>query len=158
MWGSGNIILRNFDLCHGKRLCSQGNSLRYTLNRRLSGFSVLSGRPGEARNFLTLPVIEKRFLNILTTRCLDCQNMNENPHIQTHTLQNPHIHTHPHTHTLQNNIKPPQHKLKQNDSRKSNTMGTKNSIYFLMLLIHTYKITRKQNKSQNYILVYLTLN
>jgi hypothetical protein len=37
------------------------------------------------------------------------------PHItkptQSHPLQNPHIHTH--THTLQNNIKPPQYKLKQ---------------------------------------------
>ena len=33
----------------------------------------------------------------------------------TDTLQNPNIHTHTHTHThiLQNNIKPPQHKLKQ---------------------------------------------
>jgi hypothetical protein len=29
----------------------------------------------------------------------------------THTLQNPYIHIH--THTLQNNIKPPQYKLKQ---------------------------------------------
>jgi len=49
----------------------------------------------------------------------------KHPHItkppQTHTLQNPHIHTH--THTLQNNIKPPQYKLKQNAYRKSNTMG-----------------------------------
>jgi len=77
MWGSGNVVLRNFDLGHGKRLCSEGNSPRYTLNRRLSGFRVLSGRPGEGRNFLTLPVIEKRFLDILTTICLDCQNMNE---------------------------------------------------------------------------------
>jgi hypothetical protein len=77
MWGSGNIVLRNFDLGYGKRLCSQGNSPLYTLNRRLSGFRVLSGRPGEARNFLTLPVIEKRFLDILSTRCIDCQNMNE---------------------------------------------------------------------------------
>jgi hypothetical protein len=39
----------------------------------------------------------------------------------THKLQNPHIHTR--THTLQNNIKPPQYKLKQNAYRKSNTMG-----------------------------------
>jgi hypothetical protein len=33
----------------------------------------------------------------------------------THTLQNRHKHTHTHTHkhTLQNNIKPPQYKLKQ---------------------------------------------
>jgi hypothetical protein len=32
----------------------------------------------------------------------------------THTLQNtPHPHTHTHTHTSQNNIKPPQYKLKQ---------------------------------------------
>ena len=51
----------------------------------------------------------------------------KHPHItkpsQTHTLQDPHIHTH----TLPNNIKPPQYKLKQNASRKSNTMGRKNS-------------------------------
>jgi hypothetical protein len=35
---------------------------------------------------------------------------------QTHTLQNTHTHTqtYTHMHTLQNNIKPPQHKLKQN--------------------------------------------
>jgi len=32
----------------------------------------------------------------------------------THTLQKPHTHTHTHTqHILQNNIKPPQYKLKQ---------------------------------------------
>ena len=53
----------------------------------------------------------------------------KHPHItklsQKHTLQNPHIHTH--THTLQNNIKPPQYKLKQNAYRKSNIMGRKNS-------------------------------
>jgi len=30
------------------------------------------------------------------------------------------------THTLQNNIKPPQYKLKQNTYRKSSTMGRKN--------------------------------
>jgi hypothetical protein len=40
----------------------------------------------------------------------------KHPHMtkltQTHTLQNPHIPS-PHTHTLQNNIKPPQYKLKQ---------------------------------------------
>jgi hypothetical protein len=51
----------------------------------------------------------------------------KHPHItkpsQTQTLQNPLIHT------LQNNIKPPQYKLKQNAYRKSNTMGRKNSIY-----------------------------
>ena len=39
----------------------------------------------------------------------------KHPHItkptKIHTLQNPHIHTH--THILQNNIKPPQYKLKQ---------------------------------------------
>jgi len=43
----------------------------------------------------------------------------------THILQTPHIHTH--AHTLQNNIKPPQYKLKQNAYRKSNIMGRKNS-------------------------------
>ena len=72
----------------------------------------------------------------------------KHPHItkpsQTHTLQNSHkhthtrTHTHTHTHTLQNNIKPPQYKLKQNAYRKSNTMGRKNSTYFLMLVIHRY--------------------
>jgi len=43
----------------------------------------------------------------------------KHPHItkpsQTHTLQNPIIHT------LQNNIKPPQYKLKRNTYRKSNS-------------------------------------
>jgi hypothetical protein len=47
----------------------------------------------------------------------------------THTLQNPHKHTHykPHSYThtriqtLQNNIKPPQYKLKQNAYKKSNS-------------------------------------
>ena len=59
----------------------------------------------------------------------------KHPHItkpsQTNTLQNPHIHTHTHTHThthvrerarthtLQNNIKPPQYKLKQNEVGKA---------------------------------------
>ena len=33
---------------------------------------------------------------------------------QKYTVQNPHIHTHTHIHALQNNIKPPQYKLKQN--------------------------------------------
>jgi len=51
----------------------------------------------------------------------------KHPHItkpsQTHTLQNPHTRTH----TLQNNIKPPQYKLKQNAYRKSTIMGRKNS-------------------------------
>jgi hypothetical protein len=51
----------------------------------------------------------------------------------THTLQYPHkhthykTHTHAHTRTLQNNIKPPQYKLKQNAYRKRNIMGRKNS-------------------------------
>jgi len=52
----------------------------------------------------------------------------KHPHItkasQTHTLQYPHTHTH----TLQNNIKPPQYKLEQNAYRKSKTVGRKNSI------------------------------
>jgi hypothetical protein len=47
----------------------------------------------------------------------------------THILQNPHKHTHYKTHsythtrihTLQNNIKPPQYKLKQNAYRKINS-------------------------------------
>jgi hypothetical protein len=57
------------------------------------------------------------------------------------TLTNTHItkpiHTHTHTHThIQNNKKLPQYKLKQNAHRKSNTMGRKNSIQFVMLLIH----------------------
>jgi hypothetical protein len=38
---------------------------------------------------------------------------------QTHTLQNPHIYTH----TLQNNIKPPQYKLKQNAIGKATQWG-----------------------------------
>jgi len=50
------------------------------------------------------------------------------------TLTNTHTHTHTHTHarararihTLQNNIKLPQYKLKENAHRKSNTMGRKN--------------------------------
>jgi surface antigen len=58
---------------------------------------------------------------------------------KTHTLQNPHKHTQlqnpPQTHTLQNKIKPPQYKLKQNASKKSNTMGRKNCTWFIMLLI-----------------------
>jgi hypothetical protein len=49
----------------------------------------------------------------------------EHPHIskpsQTHTLQNPHIHTH--THTLQDNIKLPQYKLKQNSIGKATQWG-----------------------------------
>ena len=49
----------------------------------------------------------------------------KHPHItkpsQTHTLQNPHIHTH--THTLQNNIKPPQYKLKQMHIGKATQCG-----------------------------------
>jgi hypothetical protein len=62
----------------------------------------------------------------------------------THTLKtltNTHITkpTYTHTHTLQNNIKPPQYKLKQNAYRKSKTMGRKKSTYFLTLLIHRYR-------------------
>ena len=53
------------------------------------------------------------------------------PKTPTHykTLINTHITkpTHTHTHTLQNNIKIPQYKLKQNAYRKSNIMGRKNS-------------------------------
>ena len=53
----------------------------------------------------------------------------KHPHItkpsQTHTLQNPLIYT-TRIHTLQNSIKPPQYKLKQNAYRKSN-MRRKNS-------------------------------
>ena len=60
----------------------------------------------------------------------------------THITKPTHTHaptpTHTHTHILQNNIKPPQYKLKQNAHRKSNTMGRKNSTQFLMLLIHRY--------------------
>jgi hypothetical protein len=46
----------------------------------------------------------------------------------THITKPTHTHTHTHTHALQNNIKPPQYKLKQNAYRKSNIMGRKNSI------------------------------
>jgi len=47
------------------------------------------------------------------------------PHItkpsQTHTHYKTHSYTHTRIHTLQNNIKPPQYKLKQNAYRKSNS-------------------------------------
>ena len=50
----------------------------------------------------------------------------KHPHItkpsQTPTLQNPLKHPHAHTHTLKNNIKPPQYELKQNAYRKSNSI------------------------------------
>jgi hypothetical protein len=58
----------------------------------------------------------------------------KHPHItkpsQTHTTKPTHTHTR--AYTLQNNIKPPQYKLKRNAYRKSK------STYFLMLLIHRY--------------------
>jgi len=38
-----------------------------------------------------------------------------------------HIHTCTHTHTLQNNIKPPEYKSKRNAYRRSNIMGRKDS-------------------------------
>ena len=60
---TSGIVLRNFSLGHGRRHCSKGNSPWYTLDRRQGGFRFLSGRSGEARNFLQLPVIEKRFLD-----------------------------------------------------------------------------------------------
>jgi hypothetical protein len=50
----------------------------------------------------------------------------ENPHKHKHYKPPPPTHTHTHTHILQNNIKPPQYKLKQNAHRKSNKMGRKN--------------------------------
>jgi len=62
------------------------------------------------------------------------------PKTPTHykTLTNTHItkptHTHTRAHT-QNNIKPPQYKLKQNAYRKNNIMGRKNTTYFLMLIL-----------------------
>jgi hypothetical protein len=64
----------------------------------------------------------------------------KHPHITkpTHTHTRAHTHTHTHTHTIQNNIKPPLYKLKQNAYRKSNIMRRKNSTQFLMLLIHRY--------------------
>jgi len=43
----------------------------------------------------------------------------------THITKPTHTHTRTHIHTLQNNIKPPQYKLKQNAYRKSNIMGRK---------------------------------
>jgi len=56
------------------------------------------------------------------------------PKTPTHynALTNTHITKPTHTHTLQNNIKPPQYKLKRNAYRKSK------STLFLMLLIHRY--------------------
>jgi len=52
--------------------------------------------------------------------------------------------THTHTHILQNNIKPPQYKLKQNAYRKSNTMGRSMatiSIYSVSLRHATHNVT-----------------
>jgi hypothetical protein len=63
MWGSRNIFIRNFNLVHGRRLSSKGNSSRYTMNRRLSGFRILYGRSGKTSNFWPLPKIEKRSLD-----------------------------------------------------------------------------------------------
>jgi len=76
----------------------------------------------------------------------------------THTLQNPHKHTHYKTHsythmrihTLQNNIKPPQYKLKQNAYRKSN------STKFLMLLIHRYSTPFLTGPSHHFTALDLT--
>jgi hypothetical protein len=50
------------------------------------------------------------------------QNPHKHTHYKTHTYAHTHTHTHTHTqkHTLENNIKPPQYKLKQNAYRKSN--------------------------------------
>jgi hypothetical protein len=45
----------------------------------------------------------------------------------TYYQKHPNITKPSQTHTLQNNIKPPQYKLKQNTYRKSNIMGRKNS-------------------------------
>ena len=49
----------------------------------------------------------------------------KHPHITKPSQTQYKIHTH--THTLQNNIKPPQYKLKQNAHKKSNIIGRKNS-------------------------------
>jgi hypothetical protein len=72
----------------------------------------------------------------------------KHPHItkpsQTHTLQNPLIHT------LQNNIKPPQYKLKQNAYRESK------SIWFVMLLIHRYNTPILTGPSLHFIALQLT--
>jgi len=76
----------------------------------------------------------------------------------THTLQNSHKHTHYKTHsythtrihTLQNNIKPPQYKLKQNAYRKSN------STYFLMLLIHRHSTPFLTEPSLHFTALHLT--
>jgi len=45
----------------------------------------------------------------------------------TYYQKHPHITKPSQTHTLENNIKPPQYKLKQNASRESNIMGRKNT-------------------------------
>jgi hypothetical protein len=68
---------------------------------------------------------------------------------QTHTLQNPHIHarTHAHTHTLQNNIKPPQYKLKQNAHRKikvSSEVFSKEACRFMRMFIVPLRHTLSQ--------------
>jgi hypothetical protein len=51
------------------------------------------------------------------------QNPHKHTHYKTHSYTHTHTHTHTHTciHTLQNNIKPPQYKLKQNAYRKSDS-------------------------------------
>jgi hypothetical protein len=56
------------------------------------------------------------------------KNLSQNTvHILPKTPTDYKTHSYTHTHTLQNNIKPPQYKLKQNAYRRSNTMGRKNS-------------------------------
>ena len=45
----------------------------------------------------------------------------------TYYQKHPHITKPSQTHTLENNIKPPQYKLKQNAYRESNVMGRKNT-------------------------------
>jgi hypothetical protein len=76
----------------------------------------------------------------------------------THITKPTHTHIHPntHTHILQNNIKPPQYKLKQNARRKSNTMGRKNGTQFLMLLIHKYGTPFLTGPSLHFTALHLT--
>ena len=77
----------------------------------------------------------------------------KHPHItkptQTHIHYKTHSYTHTRIHTLQNNIKPQQYKLKQNAYRKSN------STQFLMLLIHRYSTPFLTGPSLHFTVLHL---
>jgi hypothetical protein len=67
-----------------------------------------------------------------------------------------HSYTHTRIHILQNNIKPPQHKLKQNAYRQTNIMGRKKSTQFLILLIHRYSTPFLTGPSLHFTALHLT--